>query len=121
MFQFVIINKLLQRIANSFEGDNGDQPENPIKFELQVVSKNTLILINMIKQNLCKFNVEKYKPQMQRFYLIHDVLQPVIDLFKLYTKSIGVTLEFKNKSVCEMLVLIDKIRIQQILILLIQN
>ena len=62
----------------------------------------------------------KFKPRLEAFKLVKDVVQPVFDLFKKDAEVQGLTFKLVT-AIADTAVYVDKARAQQILINLLSN
>lgn len=95
-------------------------------YNLKVVSNTANIVLSQIKGNLDKslINANQFQPNLEEALLIEDVVRPAVDIFVAQARSQNVQIKIKNQLEdlkTDQFIRIDKLRIQQILINLVQN
>jgi signal transduction histidine kinase len=93
------------------------------KMYLNTISETCELILGQIKATLDYnlVNMNMFQPQLKKWNLIADIVKPAVRMFSVQSEMLNLNLPILHKFKEDPQVVIDKVRIQQIIINLVQN
>ena len=90
---------------------------------IRIISQTILFLLSNVKENLDKslLKANQFRAKLSQERLMSDIIDPIMDLFDEQAIAHKVQLQLVSENNTNPLLMIDKLRTQQILINLLQN